>query len=59
MVLIQNSDEIIGDLDLQKPTRPEEAIEASIFGHIFSYLYLLESLYDGFSIIDSDLKFIL
>ncbi|MCH7686874.1 MAG: diguanylate cyclase [Planctomycetes bacterium] len=59
LVLIQNSDEIIGDLDLQKPTRPEEEIEASIFGHIFSYLYLLESLYDGFSIIDSDLKFIL
>jgi len=59
LVMIQNSDEIIGDLDLQKPTRPEEAIEASIFGHIFSYLYLLESLYDGFSIVDSDQQFIL
>jgi diguanylate cyclase (GGDEF)-like protein/PAS domain S-box-containing protein len=33
--------------------------EAGAMGHIFSYLYLLESLYDGFYVVDADLKFVL
>ena len=39
----------------QIPT--EETLEASWIGHIFSYLYVLESLYDGFYLVDSDLRF--
>ena len=39
------------------PAHPEEALEASTLCHIFSYLYLLESLYDGFYLVDSDLRF--
>lgn len=37
-------------------SRPEEALEASQLGHMFSYLYLLEHLYDGFYLVDSDLR---
>lgn len=35
-----------------------EAAEASNLCHIFSYLYMLESLYDGFYLVDSDLRFV-
>lgn len=35
---------------------PVEALEASTLCHIFNHLYLLESLYDGFYLIDSDLR---
>ena len=35
---------------------PLEALEASTLCHIFNHLYLLESLYDGFYLIDSDMK---
>jgi diguanylate cyclase (GGDEF)-like protein len=34
--------------------RPEEIIEAGSMSHMFSYLYLLESLYHGFYITTSD-----
>jgi diguanylate cyclase (GGDEF)-like protein/putative nucleotidyltransferase with HDIG domain/PAS domain S-box-containing protein len=34
---------------------PVEALEASTLCHIFNYLYILESLYDGFYLLDSDL----
>jgi diguanylate cyclase (GGDEF)-like protein len=34
----------------------ETVREASIMGHIVSYLYLIETLYDGFYIVDSDLR---
>ena len=37
---------------------PEETLEASWLCHIFSYLYVLESLYDGFYMVNSDLKFV-
>jgi diguanylate cyclase (GGDEF)-like protein/putative nucleotidyltransferase with HDIG domain/PAS domain S-box-containing protein len=37
-------------------TNPVEALEASTLCHIFNYLYLLETLYDGFYVIDSDLR---
>lgn len=33
-----------------------DALQSSTLCHIFSYLYFLESLYDGFYIVDSDLK---
>jgi diguanylate cyclase (GGDEF)-like protein/PAS domain S-box-containing protein len=36
----------------------DEALEAGSLCHIFSYLYLLESLYDGFYLVDSDLRFV-
>jgi diguanylate cyclase (GGDEF)-like protein/putative nucleotidyltransferase with HDIG domain len=35
----------------------ETVRQASTMGHIVSYLYLIETLYDGFYIVDSDLKF--
>lgn len=37
---------------------PEEAFDANCLCHIFSYLYVLESLYDGFYLVDSDLRFV-
>jgi len=40
------------------PVDPEDALQASSLGHVFSYLYVLESLYDGFYLIDSDLRFV-
>lgn len=36
--------------------RPEEVIEAGSMSHVFSYLYLLESLYHGFYITSPDHK---
>lgn len=41
------------------PAHADEALEAGSLCHIFSYLYLLESLYDGFYLVDSDLRFVL
>jgi diguanylate cyclase (GGDEF)-like protein/putative nucleotidyltransferase with HDIG domain len=38
---------------------PQLGPEAGALGHIFSYLYLLESLYDGFYVVDADLRFVL
>ncbi len=34
-----------------------EEMQASSMCHIFAYLYSLESMYDGFYLVDSDLKF--
>ncbi len=34
-----------------------EEMQASSMCHIFSYLYVLENMYDGFYLVDSDLKF--
>ncbi len=42
-----------------KASGPQNAQEASSLGHIFSYLYLLESLYDGFYLVDADLRFVI
>jgi diguanylate cyclase (GGDEF)-like protein/putative nucleotidyltransferase with HDIG domain len=36
-----------------------EAQEADSLCRIFSYLYLMESLYDGFSVVDSDLRYVI
>lgn len=38
------------------PSSSEEAAEANALCQIFSHLYLLESLYDGFAIVDADLR---
>ncbi|RMG32970.1 MAG: diguanylate cyclase [Planctomycetota bacterium] len=43
---------------LRAPVQVQDALEASSLCHIFSYLYLLESLYDGFYLVDSDLRFV-
>jgi diguanylate cyclase (GGDEF)-like protein/PAS domain S-box-containing protein/putative nucleotidyltransferase with HDIG domain len=40
------------------PGRTGDALQASSLCHIFSYLYVLESLYDGFYLVDSDLRFV-
>jgi diguanylate cyclase (GGDEF)-like protein/putative nucleotidyltransferase with HDIG domain/PAS domain S-box-containing protein len=37
---------------------PEEIQEANALCHIFSYLYLLESLYDGFYMVDADRRYV-
>jgi diguanylate cyclase (GGDEF)-like protein len=34
-----------------------EEMQASTMCHIFSYLYVLESMYDGFYLVDSDLRY--
>ncbi len=36
---------------------PQEAHDADTLARIFSYLYLLENLYDGFYVVDADLRF--
>ncbi|MDQ3333083.1 MAG: diguanylate cyclase [Planctomycetota bacterium] len=41
------------------PLPPSEAQEAASLGQIFSYMYILESLYDGFTLVDADLRFVL
>ncbi len=38
---------------------PQEAHDADTLSQIFSHLYLLENLYDGFYIVDADLRFML
>lgn len=43
---------------MPRQASPADALEASQLGHIFSYLYLLESLYDGFYLVDNDLKIV-
>ena len=40
------------------PLGPLEALEAGTLCHIFNHLYLLESLYDGFYLLDSDMRVI-
>jgi diguanylate cyclase (GGDEF)-like protein/putative nucleotidyltransferase with HDIG domain len=40
------------------PFTLEEAAEAMALCQIFSYLYMLESLYDGFHLVDADRRFI-
>jgi diguanylate cyclase (GGDEF)-like protein/putative nucleotidyltransferase with HDIG domain/PAS domain S-box-containing protein len=42
-----------------KASRSQNAPEASSLGHIFAYLYLLESLYDGFYLVDADMRFVI
>lgn len=43
---------------MRGPAHLEDAIEASSLCHIFSYLYVLENLYDGFFLVDLDLNFV-
>lgn len=45
-------------MDASVPVDAETVSEAHTLCHVFSYLYLLESLYDGFYILNSDLKYI-
>lgn len=35
----------------------DDTVDTSSLGRIFSYLYLLESMYDGFYLLDADLRF--
>jgi diguanylate cyclase (GGDEF)-like protein/putative nucleotidyltransferase with HDIG domain/PAS domain S-box-containing protein len=37
---------------------PEERRDADVLSRIFSHLYLLENLYDGFYVVDADLRFV-
>ena len=37
--------------------RAKGSFEANSLGHVFSYLYVLESLYDGFFLVDSNLRY--
>ncbi len=45
-------------VEASAPLTLDAAIEASSLCHIFSYLYVLESLYDGFYVLDADLNFV-
>lgn len=45
--------------DWSQKLSPEEIQEANTLCHIFSYLYLLESLYDGFYLVDIDRRFVI
>lgn len=45
------------DVDSSAPQSLEASLEAGSLCHIFAYLYILESLYDGFYVLDSDLRF--
>lgn len=55
----ESFDETSPAFSFGKPSAPDSTQEAGILGHIFAYLYLLESLYDGFYLVDSDLRFVL
>lgn len=52
------SGEYHDDAILGGPSGPNEAREAESLCRIFSYLYMLESLYDGFQIVDADQRVI-
>lgn len=41
------------------PLSPSDAQEAAALSQIFSHMYILESLYDGFSLVDADLRYVL
>ena len=41
------------------PVQPEETLEANSLCQVFSYLYMLESLYDAFYLVDSDMRLII
>ncbi len=40
------------------PAQSQDSAEATTLCQIFNYLYVLESLYDGFYLVDSDLRFV-
>ncbi len=42
-----------------KPFSEQEAQEANLISNIFSYLFQIESLYDGIYIVNSDLQFVI
>ena len=42
-----------------KPFSDQEAQEANLINNIFSYLFQIESLYDGFYIVNADFQFVL
>ena len=42
-----------------KPLSAEETAEANLINNIFSYLFQVESLYDGFYIVDANFQFVL
>lgn len=42
-----------------KPLTEQEIAEANLISNIFSYLFQIESLYDGFYIVNSDFQFVL
>lgn len=52
------SGEYHDDFLLGGPSGPNEAREAESLCRIFSYLHMLESLYDGFQIVDADQRVI-
>lgn len=52
-------DDVTPAVGSPKPSGSQNANEASSLGHIFSYLYLLESLYDGFYLVDADMRFVI
>lgn len=47
----------IDQVSSSAPQSLEASHEAGSLCHIFSYLYVLETLYDGFFVLDSDLRF--
>ncbi|QDU08561.1 diguanylate cyclase [Gimesia aquarii] len=62
----QNEKEVFHDALLEvnrlyqpKPFSEQEAQEANLISNIFSYLFQIESLYDGVYIVNSDLQFVI
>ncbi|QDT99764.1 putative diguanylate cyclase YdaM [Gimesia aquarii] len=62
----QNEKEVFHDALLEvnrlyqpKPFSEKEAQEANLISNIFSYLFQIESLYDGVYIVNSDLQFVI
>jgi PAS domain S-box-containing protein len=48
-----------GHASVASPDAGERAVvDASFLCHIFSYLYFVESMYDGFCLLDSDLRYV-
>jgi len=56
--LTDNKIELTNSSPQQGPSQPDETLEATSLANIFSYLYVLESLYDGFYLVDSDMRFV-
>ncbi len=54
---VKGERQVVDQLSTSVTLNPQAAIEAGSLCHIFSYLYMLETLYDGFYVLDSDLRF--
>ena len=58
LAALQDNNEAVEAIRASAPIDAATIAQASSLCHAFSYLYVLESLYDGYYLVDSDLKLV-